>query len=72
MDIKTIAVLFDNDPSRETRMDYATNLARRHGAHLVGIFLLPPDIGGGWLPPMSAGKRRSLTFCTINKPAGTT
>ena len=31
---------------RETRMDYATNLARRHGAHLIGIFLLPPDIGG--------------------------
>lgn len=47
MDIKTIAVLIDTSPSRETRMDYATNLARRHGAHLIGIFLLPPDLGGG-------------------------
>ncbi|OYX69684.1 MAG: UspA domain-containing protein [Rhizobiales bacterium 32-66-11] len=47
MDIKTIAVLIDTSPSRETRVDYATNLARRHGAHLIGIFLLPPDIGGG-------------------------
>ncbi|QRG07051.1 universal stress protein [Xanthobacter dioxanivorans] len=47
MDIKTIAVLIDTSASRETRMDYATALARRHGAHLIGIFLLPPDIGGG-------------------------
>lgn len=46
MDIKTIAVLIDTNPSRETRMDYAINLARRHDAHLIGIFLLPPDISG--------------------------
>ncbi len=46
MDIKTIAVLIDTSPSRETRMDYAINLARRHDAHLIGIFLLPPDISG--------------------------
>lgn len=46
MDIKTIAVLIDTSPSRETRRDYAIHLARRHGAHLIGIFLLPADIAG--------------------------
>ena len=46
MDIKPIAVLIDTSPSRETRMDYAIHLAQRHGAHLTGIFLLPPDLDG--------------------------
>lgn len=46
MDIKTIAVFIDGTPARETRMAYAVNLAARHGAHLIGIFQLPPDLTG--------------------------
>ncbi|MFG1304748.1 universal stress protein [Xanthobacter autotrophicus] len=44
MTIKTIALLIDESPARETRMAYSANLAARHGAHLIGIFQLPRQL----------------------------
>lgn len=43
MTIKTIALLIDESPARETRIAYAVRLAARHGAYLIGIFRLPPQ-----------------------------
>ena len=41
MSLGTIAVFFDSSSAGEKRADYAVELAFRHRAHLIGIFVLP-------------------------------
>lgn len=55
MALKDILVHLDGTPASAQRLDIAADLARQHGAHLVGLFvaeiMLPPgiigDAGGG-------------------------
>lgn len=44
MPLKTILVFLDCPPAGQPRARYAANLARRHGAHLVGVYVAP----SGW------------------------
>jgi nucleotide-binding universal stress UspA family protein len=44
MPIKNLAAFLDPSPSGEARAEYAVKLALRHGAHLIGIFVVPT----GW------------------------
>lgn len=50
MALKDILVHLDASPAAASRLDIATGLAQRHGAHLVGLFVaeitLPPGIVG--------------------------
>jgi nucleotide-binding universal stress UspA family protein len=42
MPLKSIAVFIDSSPAGEQRISYAVSMASRHGAHLIGIFAVPP------------------------------
>ena len=46
MPFKSIAVFVDPTPAGEARSAYAVRMASRHGAHLVGIFVVPSISGG--------------------------
>lgn len=46
MPLKSIAVFIESTPSGEARLAYAARLAHRHGAHLIGIFMVPAIFGG--------------------------
>jgi nucleotide-binding universal stress UspA family protein len=46
MPFKSIAVFVDPTPAGEARISYAAGLACRHGAHLIGIFVVPSIYGG--------------------------
>lgn len=42
---RSIAVFVDPSPAGEARTSYAVRMACRHGAHLIGIFAVPPTWG---------------------------
>lgn len=42
MAFKSIAVFVDPSPAGAARTSYAARMASRHGAHLIGIFAVPP------------------------------
>ncbi len=46
MPFKSIAVFVDPTPAGEARISYAAGIACRHGAHLIGIFVVPSIYGG--------------------------
>ncbi len=46
MPFKSIAVFVDPTPSGESRISFAARLACAHGAHLIGIFVVPPIFNG--------------------------
>lgn len=46
MPFKSIAVFVDPTPDGEARTTYAARIACRHGAHLIGIFVVPSIYGG--------------------------
>jgi nucleotide-binding universal stress UspA family protein len=46
MPFKSIAVFVDSTPAGEARTSYAARMASRHGAHLIGIFVVPSISGG--------------------------
>ena len=46
MPLKSIAVFIEPTPSGEARIAYAARLAQRHGAHLIGIFMVPSLFAG--------------------------
>ena len=46
MSFKSIAVFVDPSPAGEARTAYAVGMASRHGAHLIGIFVVPLMSGG--------------------------
>jgi nucleotide-binding universal stress UspA family protein len=46
MPFKSIAVFVDPTPAGEARTAYAARMASRHGAHLIGIFVVPSISGG--------------------------
>ncbi|MGZ5870679.1 MAG: universal stress protein [Bradyrhizobium sp.] len=46
MPFKSIAVFVDPTPAGEARTSYAARMACRHGAHLIGIFVVPPIFSG--------------------------
>jgi nucleotide-binding universal stress UspA family protein len=46
MPFKSIAVFVDPTPAGEARTSYAARIACAHGAHLVGIFVVPSIYGG--------------------------
>lgn len=45
MPLKSIAVFVDPSPAGLARTSYAVRMALRHGAHLIGIFAVPPVSG---------------------------
>ncbi len=46
MSFKSIAVFVDSTPAGEARATYAAKMAFLHGAHLIGIFVVPSIFGG--------------------------
>lgn len=46
MPFRSIAVVIEPTPAGEVRIAYAARLACRHGAHLVGLFMVPPIFSG--------------------------
>lgn len=46
MPLKTIVVFVDFSAAGEARTRYAVKLARRHAAHLIGVFIASVDAGG--------------------------
>ena len=46
MPIKSIAVIIEASPPGEARIAFAARLARAHGAHLIGLFVVPLLAGG--------------------------
>jgi nucleotide-binding universal stress UspA family protein len=46
MPFKSIAVFVEPTPAGEARISYAASLACRHGAHLIGIFMVPSMFSG--------------------------
>jgi nucleotide-binding universal stress UspA family protein len=46
MPLKSIAVFIEPTPPGEARIAYAARLAQRHGAHLIGIFMVPSLVAG--------------------------
>ena len=46
MPFKSIAVFVDATPAGEARTCYAARMASHHGAHLIGIFVVPSISGG--------------------------
>jgi len=46
MPFKSIAVFVEPTPAGELRIAYAARMACRHGAHLIGTFMVPSIMGG--------------------------
>lgn len=46
MSFKSIAVFVNSTPAGEVRASYAAKMAFVHGAHLIGIFVVPPIFAG--------------------------
>ena len=72
MALKDILLHVDNSPSFLHRLDLAINLAKGHGAHLKGLYVLAhsyyaPRYGRG---PTEAAQKAEELFCERTSQAG--
>jgi nucleotide-binding universal stress UspA family protein len=57
MSFKSIAVFVDPSPAGAARAVYAVGMASRHGAHLIGIFVVPLMTGGSTAESFVQGRQ---------------
>ena len=57
MPYKSIAVFVEPTPAGESRIAYAARMACRHGAHLIGIFMVPSIMGGSPAESFAQGRQ---------------
>jgi nucleotide-binding universal stress UspA family protein len=67
MPLKSIAVFFEPTPTGEARATYAARLARRHGAHLIGIFMAPSLFNGSAAESFVQGRNAVREVITLHK-----
>jgi nucleotide-binding universal stress UspA family protein len=57
MPFKSIAVFVGTSPSAEARISFAAKLACHHGAHLIGLFIVPSLMNGSAAESFVQGQR---------------
>jgi nucleotide-binding universal stress UspA family protein len=57
MPFKSIAVFIGTSPSAEARVSFAARLACRHGAHLIGLYVVPSLMSGSAAESFVQGQR---------------